>query len=256
MARDPIPVVLLPGLEGTGRLFARFLLSRPDVLDLRVVSYPPDRSLGYAELADHVRAVLPRRGRFVLLGESFSGPLALRIARERPRGLSGIVLAASFHRRPAPPWLERLRPLGRVFFAAPLPAHAVRLLLGGAEAPPELVREVQEAVASVSWRVMLRRARAALEVDASDELRACPVPLLVLSGRADRLLRREIPAEILALRADADVRMLEAPHLVLQSAPSEAMAALEAFARRVAGPAAAEAEPSRSPSPDTRRNGP
>lgn len=247
MARDLIPIVLLPGLEGTGRLFARFLAAATGALDLRVVPYPTDRPLGYEELSDHVRAALPRRGRYVLLGESFSGPLALKLAGERPRGLAGLILAASFHRRPAPRWLERLRPLGRVFFAAPLPAHAVRLLLGGADSPPELVREVQDAVASVPWRVMLTRARAALDVDASDAVAACPVPLLVLSGREDRLLRRSIPAEIQALRADAEVRVLDAPHLVLQRLPSEAMAVVEGFARRVVGASRPTAEPAPSP---------
>lgn len=233
MARPPVPVLLLPGLEGSGHLFRRFVAAGTGALDLRPLPYPQDRPLGYAELADHVRAALPRRAGWVLLGESFSGPMALRIARERPRGLAGVVLAASFHRRPAPRWLERLRPLGRVFFRAPLPAHAVRLLLGGPDAPDDLVQDVQDAVAEVPARVMLRRAREALEVDASADLLSCPVPILVLSGQHDRLLRREIPREIRALRRDTDVRLLDAPHLMLQRRPAEAMRFLEAFARRV-----------------------
>lgn len=235
MARSPVPVLLLPGLEGSGHLFRRFLAAGSGALDLRPLPYPQDRPLGYAELADHVRAALPRRPAWILLGESFSGPMALRIAREKPRGLAGVVLAASFHRRPAPRWLERLRPLGRVFFNAPLPAHAVRLLLGGADAPDDLVQEVQDAVADVPARVMFRRAREALEVDATADLLTCAVPVLVLSGQHDRLLRREIPGEIRSLRRDAEVRLLDAPHLVLQRRPAEAMRLLEGFARRVCG---------------------
>jgi len=233
--RPPIPVLLLPGLEGSSHLFRRFLGAATGALDLRPLPFPQERPLGYAELADHVRAAMPRRPPWILLGESFSGPMALLVAREAPRGLAGVVLAASFHRQPAPRWIERLRPLARVFFTAPLPAHAVRLLLGGPDAPDELVREVQEAVAGVPARVMLRRAHEALAVDATADLLSCPVPVLVLSGQHDRLLRRQIPSEIRALRRDAEVRLLDAPHLVLQRQPAEAMRLLESFARRVCG---------------------
>jgi len=237
MPRPAVPVLLLPGLEGSGDLFARFVASGSRTLDLRVLRYPRDRPLGYAELGDLVRAHYPRNRPFVLLGESFSGPLALRLARERPRWLAGVVLAASFHRRPAPPWLAALRPLGPVFFGAPLPAHAVRLLLAGGDGPAELVREVQAAVAAVRARVLLRRAHDALDVDATEALRDCPVPLLVLAGREDRLLRPRIPGEIRAIRPDAEVVELDAPHLLLQRQPEVAMSHLESFVARVARPA-------------------
>ena len=105
MPAEPLPVVLLPGLEGTGRLFARFLAAATGALDLRVVRYPSDRVLRYAALMGLVRKQLPREERWALLAESFSGPLALRLAAEAPPGLGAVALAASFHRQPARRWL-------------------------------------------------------------------------------------------------------------------------------------------------------
>jgi pimeloyl-ACP methyl ester carboxylesterase len=148
----------------------------------------------------------------------------------------GVVLAATFHRHPARPLIARALPLAPAFFRLPLPAHAVRLLLGGADAGDDLVREVQDAVSRVPGAVMAARARAALAVDASEALRACPAPVLFLGGREDRLLRAEIPDEIRALRPDAEIRMLDAPHLVLQRHPAESMRAVEDFLRRAAAP--------------------
>jgi pimeloyl-ACP methyl ester carboxylesterase len=233
-ASDPLLTFLLPGLDGTGRLFHRFLTAATGALELRVVPYPPDRFLGYAALEKMVAKQLPRDRPFAVLGESFGGPLALRLAAKAPPGLKAVVLAASFHRRPAPRLVRALRPLSPAFFWLPIPAHAVRLLLGGPDAPEELVAEVQAAVASVTWRVMAARAREAMRVDATAELARAPVPLLFLGGREDRLLRSALPIEIRALRADAEIRMLHAPHLVLQRRPEEAMGIVEEFLGRVA----------------------
>jgi surfactin synthase thioesterase subunit len=76
----PLLTVLLPGLEGTGRLFARFTAAAVPALELQVIAFPPDRRLTYAQLDELVRRQLPADRPFALLGESFSGPLALRIA--------------------------------------------------------------------------------------------------------------------------------------------------------------------------------
>jgi len=239
---DPLLTICLPGLDGTGRLYRAFQAACTAALELRILEYPRDRFLPYAGLQKLVESALPGDRPFALLGESFGGPLALHVAQGRPAGLVAVVLAASFHRRPAAPAMRMLRPLSPAFFRLPLPAHAVRLLLGGPDAPDELVREVQEAVASVRGSVMAARAREAMRVDASAALRACPVPLLFLGGKDDRLLRTALPIEVRALRADAEIRMLDGPHLVLQRRPAEAMRVVEEFllrsrSREVAGAA-------------------
>lgn len=232
--REPLLTLLLPGLDGTGWLFERFVAAATGVLDLKVVAYPRDRFLGYPALEDLVVRKLPRDRPFAILGESFGGPLALRVAARRPPGLVAVVLASSFHRAPAPRWLRALRPFAPAFFNLPLPAHAVRLLLGGPDAPPELVAEVQASVAAVKGRVMAHRAREALRVDAGPALSKVEVPLLFLAGAEDRLLRRNIPNEVAALGRDVDVRLLPTPHLLLQRRPHDAMRIVEEFLRRVA----------------------
>ncbi len=231
----PLLTFLLPGLDGTGRLFARFTAAASGALDLRALEYPSDAFIGYEGLEALVRRQLPADRPFALLGESFGGPLALRIAASGAPGLVGVVLAATFHRRPAARIVGALRPLSPAFFRLPLPAPAVRLLLGGDDAAPDLVDEVRAAVAAVGWRVMHGRALEALRVDATAWLRACPVPLLFLGGRHDRLLRSALPFEIRLLRPDAEIRMLDAPHLVLQRRPEESMRIVEAFLARASG---------------------
>jgi hypothetical protein len=71
-------IMLLPGLDGTGRLFKPFIKAAPPHLSPIPVALPPDL-LSYGELANRIAATLPN-DRFVLIAESYSGPLALAIA--------------------------------------------------------------------------------------------------------------------------------------------------------------------------------
>ena len=91
-------VVLLPGMDGTGQLFAPFLAELPSSWRSQVVTYPTDSPLDYAELAPRVRAACPSTGEFLVVAESFSGPLAILLAASNPPGLTGVVLVASFAR--------------------------------------------------------------------------------------------------------------------------------------------------------------
>ena len=228
----PLLTLLLPGLEGTGQLFSRFVAAADGTLELRTLAYPRDRFLGYDALEDLVARELPTDRPFALLGESFSGPLALRLAEKAPPGLVALVLVTTFHRNPAAPLFRRLSVLAPVFFRMPLPPHVVRLLLAGSDAPDDVVAEVRSSVSTVEPRVMAARVQEALRVNATDALRACPAPILFLGGKDDRLLRSALPIEIRALRPDAEIRMLDAPHLVLQRRPDEAMRIVTAFLHR------------------------
>lgn len=108
-------IVLLPGLDGTGELFAPLVAAWGDRFRTQVVSYPRAERLGYAALADRVRALLPLHEDYVLLAESFSGPLGVMLAAERPQRLRGLVLCATFARSPLPllrwmaPWRRQYR---------------------------------------------------------------------------------------------------------------------------------------------------
>src|SRR4051794_17198322 len=89
-------------MDGTGEFFAEFIAALPPGVEPMVVKYPPDRAMNYAELEELVRASLPVERPFVLLAESFSGPVAVAIAASKPAGLRGLVLVCSFVRSPLP----------------------------------------------------------------------------------------------------------------------------------------------------------
>lgn len=228
-------LLLLPGLDGTGKLFTRFVEHLPANIAPRVVPLPMDRPRGYADLVASMRTHLPVRQRFALLAESFSGPIALHLAAERPDGLVGVALIASFHRRPVAGGLAALRPFATLAFHRPPPGWAIRHFLAGSDAPAELVACIRSTVAEVPQEVMVTRVRNALSVDATGALAACPVPLLYLSGTQDRLLRRQLVREMSECLPALEHRELAAPHLILQRRPREAAELVSDFLGRATG---------------------
>src|SRR5262249_61571198 len=87
---------------GTAKPRAEFIAALGPGIEPHVVCYPAHRALGYAELTALARAALPPDRPYVLLGESFSGPIAISIAAASPPQLVGLVLCGTFARNPHP----------------------------------------------------------------------------------------------------------------------------------------------------------
>ena len=93
-------VVLLPGMDGSGLLHEAFIAAMAPRLQVESVVYPADRFLDDRQLQAFVAERLPGDAPFLLIGESFSGPIAIRIAASRPPGLARLVcVRRSQHRR-------------------------------------------------------------------------------------------------------------------------------------------------------------
>ena len=63
-------LILLPGLDGTGKLFKPILDALPNSLDIQIINYDADKKLSYNELVEYVKQKLPKED-YVLLAEDF-----------------------------------------------------------------------------------------------------------------------------------------------------------------------------------------
>lgn len=225
-------LVLLPGMDGTGELFARLVAEIPPSIRTRVVSYPPNLQLGYPELEALVRTQLPADDTFVLLGESFSGPIAVSIAvsiaTDAPARLAGLILCGSFVRCPRPA-LRFLRPIvTRSVLPLPPDALLARILLGR-NAPRALRDELRRALSRVDPATLRARLRAVIDVDVSAELARVRVPILCLRATRDRVVPRAAAKWIVTVAPHTRVIDIDAPHLLLQAAPAESATAIQSF---------------------------
>jgi pimeloyl-[acyl-carrier protein] methyl ester esterase len=225
-------IVLLPGLDGTGSLFGPLLDCLPSHLRTIVVAYPGNQKLGYAALLETVMHRLPAEEP-VVLGESFSGPLALMAAAKGPRHLKGLVLCATFVRSPLwirAAWLHHLVP----DFAFRLyPQFSAAKALLGRYSTPELRASFQSALATVRPEVLAHRVREVLQVDVSEELSRCPVPILYLRGSRDLIVPRHNFHEMARLSPAISEATLAAPHMIVQTKPDEAADAISRFIERL-----------------------
>jgi pimeloyl-[acyl-carrier protein] methyl ester esterase len=221
-------LVLLPGLDGTGKLFDEFVKSLGSSVDSLIVSYPKDCSLGYDELEALVLAALPRDRRFILLGESFSGPIAIRIAARSPAGLVSLILCASFAKNPFP-WLGWARPLAAYLPVKSLPRWVRAPLMWGSASPQRAPAQMERAMAGVAPDVIRRRIGALLAVDETPALARLRLPILVLEAAHDRVISAAASRRILSVQPGAELAQIHGPHLLLQTRPAECAAAVLRF---------------------------
>ena len=233
-ARSAIHLVLLPGMDGTGELFAPLVEALSDTFTLQVVRYPVDQAANYEDLVSIVRAVLPRDRPYMLLGESFSGPIAVTLAAEAPVGLQGLVLCCSFVRNPQP-WLAWLRPLAGLVPVKAIPVRALAWFLLGHASNAAWRSALARALAQVSPAAMRARLRAVLAVDVSAAWTQVSVPTLCLRAAQDRVVPAAASHLVTAMKPSTQVVELSGPHCLLQVAPLQAAQAILAFIRSLPG---------------------
>jgi pimeloyl-ACP methyl ester carboxylesterase len=222
-------VVLLPGMDGSGTLFDAFVaaLGSKSI----VVSYPPDRALGYEQLESLVESALPSDEPYVLLAESFSGPIAISLASKSRPGLQAVVLVCTFAK------LRRNRTsrfLHTLFASFPfwrLPVLFGSAALLGRFNSAVLRSKLSIAIRGVSPAVWRCRLRSVLNVDVTSHLQRIQVPVLYLRASDDRVVSAAASALISRINARAKVVAIEGPHALLQTNPTACASAIRVFAQ-------------------------
>jgi pimeloyl-ACP methyl ester carboxylesterase len=259
-ASPALHLVLLPGMDGTGQLFAPLLAALQDLtpeLPVSVVPYsdqlPTDQQL---QVSLHHR--LKHGAKTVILAESFSGHVLTRLLHNWPAQLGpqpiGLVMAGSFVRNPQR-WAGPLRAVARAVLPpilpplmqvvtrdsrdspAPSPHPLLRTLarvLYGPQPAPEHCAALRNALAQVPPALMVARVQAVLACDETRAWQALRVPTLVLSAQRDQLVPPAETARMLALRPNCQHIALPGPHGLLQTQPVAAAQAIVGFVQTLA----------------------
>ncbi len=223
-------LVLLPGLDGTGDLFDPFVAALDPGVNVDVIRYPTADVHSYQQHIDYVWSRLPVDEAFVILGESFSGPVAISIAARRPGGLAGLVLCCTFVRcpLPVPRFFGYLTNLLPVHF---LPDFLMGFLLLQYPLDKGLTDKVKRAVNSVSVRILQQRLRAVVTVDVAAELASVDLPVLNISACNDRLVPVRATSRIESLCRHAQNVRVPGPHALLQCDPRTTAPGVAGFIR-------------------------
>ena len=225
----PLPLVLLPGLDGTLALRTRLADALSPYRRVTVIPYPDDPALDYAALDGFVRERLPT-GRFVVLGESFSGPVAIRIAHDAPGRAAGLILVSTFAKNP---WPSALSAAVGLLDARYCPDWLLEWMMLGDRTSPDIAQTLHGVADALPRRVLQARARAALNIDVSALLAATTCPALCVAGRSDWLIQARNLKHIVTLRPDCEVVTFDGAHNLLMTHVDEATLAINRFCERL-----------------------
>ena len=225
-------LVLMPGMDGSGELFREFVAALPEGLEAEVPRYPPDAWVPGRELAKSIAAGLPK-GPVVLVAESYSTGLAVRIAGMRPEGLRGVVLCAGFCTSPLRGWKRWVAMRGApVLGWVTPPAWAGRWLLLGQDASKAMVEAWVAAVSWVEPKVLAARVREVLRLDVLADLALVRVPVLYLQPTQDQMVDPRCLEEMQMVRPGRTLA-IDGPHLLIRKEPELVAEVVVGFVREL-----------------------
>lgn len=221
-------LVLMPGFDGTGQLFAPLVAQLGSRVDTQVIAYPDlTDTQAYVE---YVAAQLPEGRDLVLVAESFSGPIALQLLGHHADRIRAAVLSTTFARPPLGLVLSLANKLRLASFVRPaMNEQILRMFCLNGVADIALIRSIVDVVRPIGQATVASRLQALVTMDATNVLDAVKQPVLVLSAHADRVVRKRFSSSLLARLADVTPATLEGPHLLLQAAPEDSAREILAF---------------------------
>jgi len=207
------PLILVPGIDGTGLLFYRqlpLLAPRYAVTATRLRDDARSMDELVADLHRTVSAAAD--GPVTLLGESFGGALALSYALAHPERIGRLVILNSFAHfgSPARLWLGyhllRATPWGMMRLVRQL--NSRRMHSPGTDTGE--IRRFLELMRNTTREGYLSRLRILRDYDVRDQLPALQVPVLYLAADRDVLVPSVEQARLMAsLTPLATMRVLE-----------------------------------------------
>ncbi len=212
--------MLLPGLDGTGRLFTPLIAALAGAFECRVLPLPTEGAQDQVLLAERLLPDLPSQP-FVLLAESFSGAIAVEIAKRQPENLRQLILVASFLETPRS--ILKYMPFALIW----LGWRFHRLLapvwwpLCGKRDDLRMRSEVLAALRLLTWPILHARLRAITSLRM--ETVTLSFPVMVFHAASDRLLSRACRSSLDRLGSS---QVVPGPHFLLQSEPSAMASAL------------------------------
>jgi pimeloyl-ACP methyl ester carboxylesterase len=221
-------LVLLPGMDGTGELFKPLLESLSSDLPATCIAYPTHEAWGYHELLGFVRQQLPRDESFVLLGESFSGPLALQIAANPPENLRALILVCTFQSHPRP-ILSAFSFPAKIALQMTPPQWLISSLLTNGCEDLQITGQVQSAVRQVSATTMRARLTAIENLSAFIDTKPIQLPALYLQATQDRVVPKNCLEPLKVRMPQLELRSIHGPHCLLQVSPQASLNVIVKF---------------------------
>ncbi|VAW99672.1 hypothetical protein MNBD_GAMMA21-1682 [hydrothermal vent metagenome] len=213
-------LILLPGLDGSGQLFAEFIDSLAENISVTCISFSEQEQLAYPELADYVRSRLPTDEKYIILAESFSGPIACLLAQTNLKHLQAIIFVASFLKNPNRRllWLTCLLPLTILLRFSP-PDFIIRKWMLGEKAGDEMLSKFKSILRRLPVKTIKFRLQEIYNLTLAEF--TIGLPVYYIKPLQDRLVMEDNYYDFEKRCSTIELFTLDGPHFILQSKAKE-----------------------------------
>lgn len=225
-------LVLLPGLGGTGEFFENLIPNLAPSIESVSICYSMTEEMSYENLTDYVGAQLPIDRDYVILAESFSGPIAIAIAAKNPPKLRGLLLSCTFSESPRPEF-KKLRNITWIPPFRFVPKMLLGYYLINDPGNSDLIDKIADVMSNVHRSVLRCRVQSVLSVNYTSMLNDISVPIRYLKARDDRVLPRNCADKITECVDQIEVVELAGPHLLLQVRSKESAEHINGFVQQI-----------------------
>jgi pimeloyl-ACP methyl ester carboxylesterase len=173
----------------------------------------------YDTLVEYVKSKLPNED-FMLVAESFSGPIGVVLAQSNIPNLKAIVFVATFLSTPRLSLIKIVRQLPiKLFSKLPFATAVYRFFMFGSHAPKDVVSQFQKVLAELPSETLKQRLLAieslSLGADKID------LPAVYIRAEEDRLVSYDKSSEIKEVFSSLSVKTIKGPHFIIQTNPEE-----------------------------------
>jgi len=210
----------MPGLDGTGKLFAPIIPLLEPHFELTIVTYPDlDSFSDYIHCAQNM---LPSTPGFSLLAESFSGPVAMALMVQQPEEIGPSVLCSTFARSPLATLTRMANSVpDNIFSIGALNEFCMDVYASDEEDNSETQPLPLNVSEQLDGTVLKHRISVFSRIDVSALLPNIQTPVLQLHGMRDRIVSENDAQMIQANLPNVGRVDIDAPHLLLQTRPQQ-----------------------------------
>ena len=219
-------LILLPGMDGTGKLFQPFINELPDEIDCSVISYPENKCLSYKELETFVFDKLPKDEDFVLLAESFSGPVGYLLAKRNLANMKGVIFVATFLQNPNKPLvnLVKLLPLS-ILLSLPIPEFIIKHFFLGKSPNNQTFKLFKDIIKNTSSKIISFRINEISKL--SLDLDKITIKSFCIHALNDKLVPPNNLNSFTEISDSLKTIKINGPHFILQARAKECAALVE-----------------------------
>lgn len=210
---------LLPAFDGTGTMFAALSKALGNAFTPISVAYPETGPQDYLALTEVIRRQLPEKENYMILGESFAGPIIYQLAINAPKNCKAAVFVATYLSNPQPLFLKILSLLpASILSRFVSTAFVIKWLALGRQADPAIADAIAKNFGSVKPHIIKQRLIAIGSLNNKPN-QTLDTPCFYIQANQDKLVLKDKLPDFERLCHSLTIIHAEGGHFILQENP-------------------------------------